>query len=100
MCGQEFPRDVRPLRPTLGVQDDTKGTNRMAYNAIDTLQITFIGEGESPTLKVHESRPDGTPYCGVRAEPADGKPATYTRQGPGTVTCGSCARTLAGPQRR
>ena len=72
----------------------------MAYNAIDTLQITFIGEASSPSLKVHESRPDGTPYCGQPLDPWQGNPATYTRQGPGTVTCERCARTLAGPQRR
>lgn len=72
----------------------------MPYTATDTLQITFLGETTSPSLKVHEARPDGAPYCGQPSNSWKDRPATYTRQGLGVVTCGRCARTLNGPQRR
>jgi hypothetical protein len=60
------------------------------YQAAATCQITEVGDATS-SLVVHELHAGG-PLCNQPVRPWKGKPMQVTPQGPGTVTCGHCAR--------
>jgi hypothetical protein len=69
-----------------------------SYHASETGQITFQGEATS-SLAVHEALGNG-PLCNTPIRDWRGHPGVFTNQGPGTVTCGHCARRVTRAGRR
>ena len=70
----------------------------MEYEASNRIQIR--GNPEDPNeLVYHEDRGDGTPLCGTVNRDWNGRPMQYASEGPGPVTCGSCARIVSQDRR-
>lgn len=74
----------------------------MEYESAHRIQIRDMS-GQPNDLKYDENRGDDTPLCGTINRDFEGQPVDYADAGPGTVTCGLCARIVdanphAGPK--
>ena len=68
----------------------TDSSPHRGYRASETCQIVEVSHTSSG-LVVHEIE-GGSPLCNIPVRPWNGIEMVLVEQGPGTVTCGSCAR--------